>query len=82
MTHHTPKGPPPSPRGDFARRIGIYCIGIAIGLLMVGALQRARVAQQQAPPQDAGSITPVSPRDDAPHAPAQDTTPKSDPNPS
>lgn len=47
------------PRGNFLNRLGIYLLGVAIGLFMVGMLWKARLravtGQPQQPPPSASS---------------------------
>ena len=58
-TRTPPPGPPTTPRGDFIRRLAIYCLGIAIGLVMVGLMQRGRQSRRayERPPA-ASTLTP------------------------
>lgn len=54
----------PSKKGDFARRLGIYLFGVALGLVLLGMMQRLRAQQmQQAQPTPQAPAGPASPGD-------------------
>ena len=72
MAYQDPTLGPPS-RGGTLRRLGVYLFGIAIGLMILGAIQMAKnSATQGAPTQPAAGspANPSPPTGSAPSSPA------------
>lgn len=61
-------------RAQFRRRLGLYLLGVAIGLLMLGLMHQARSRAARKPETVPGAATPAQPQpgnpNTAPAAPA------------
>jgi len=51
--------PPPRRKGEFPRRLGLYLLGVAIGLIMLGLIQQAKRAATAPQPAPTDASTPA-----------------------